>query len=59
LRSSGRLKKKPLVIGVERLKALSATGDPLERRSRVVDFEVFRDEQIVTVAMPRALLVGH
>src|SRR6201995_1229404 len=30
--------------GDERLKALSAAGDPLERLSRVVDFEVFRDE---------------
>lgn len=29
--------------GEERLKALSAAGDPLERLSRVVDFEVFRD----------------
>jgi hypothetical protein len=28
----------------ERLKALSAAGDPLERLSRVVDFEVFRGE---------------
>jgi hypothetical protein len=27
--------------GEERLKALSAAGDPLERLSRVVDFEVF------------------
>jgi hypothetical protein len=30
--------------GDERLKALSAAGDPLERLSRVVDFEVFRGE---------------
>jgi IS5 family transposase len=30
--------------GEERLKALSAAGDPLERLSRVVDFEVFRGE---------------
>jgi hypothetical protein len=30
--------------GDERLKALSAAGDPLERLSRVVDFEVFRSE---------------
>src|SRR5262249_5215140 len=30
--------------GEERLKALSAAGDPLERLSLVVDFEVFRDE---------------
>jgi len=30
--------------GDERLKALSAAGDPLERPSRVVDFEVFRSE---------------
>jgi transposase, IS5 family len=28
----------------ERLKALSAAGDPLERLSKVVDFEVFRGE---------------
>jgi len=28
----------------ERLKALSAAGDPLERLALVVDFEVFRDE---------------
>jgi hypothetical protein len=28
--------------GDERLKVLSAAGDPLERLSRVVDFEVFR-----------------
>ena len=26
----------------ERLKALSAAGDPLERLAKVVDFEVFR-----------------
>ena len=30
--------------GDERLKALSAAGDPLERLPRVVDFEVFRGE---------------
>src|SRR5215475_4502031 len=30
--------------GEERLKALSAAGDPLERLAAVVDFEVFRDE---------------
>ena len=30
--------------GEERLKALSAAGDPLARLSRVVDFEVFRGE---------------
>ena len=30
--------------GDERLKALSAAGDPLERLLRVVDFEVFRGE---------------
>ena len=29
--------------GEERLKALSAAGDPLERLSQVIDFEVFRD----------------
>ena len=28
----------------ERLKALSAAGDPLERLARVVDFEAFRAE---------------
>jgi transposase, IS5 family len=28
----------------ERLKALSAAGDPLERLAKVVDFEVFRDD---------------
>jgi IS5 family transposase len=30
--------------GEERLKALSAAGDPLERLAKVVDFEVFRGE---------------
>ena len=30
--------------GDERLKALSAAGDPLERLAKVVDFEVFRGE---------------
>ena len=30
--------------GEERLKALSAAGDPLERLARVVDFEVFRGD---------------
>jgi transposase, IS5 family len=30
--------------GDERLKALSATGDPLERLAQVVDFEVFRSD---------------
>jgi transposase, IS5 family len=30
------------VDGDERLKALSAAGDPLERLLRVIDFEVFR-----------------
>ena len=30
--------------GEERLKALSAAGDPLERLAQVVDFEVFRGE---------------
>jgi transposase, IS5 family len=30
--------------GDERLKALSAAGDPLERLAAVVDFEVFREE---------------
>lgn len=28
----------------ERLKALSAAGDPLERLAKVVDFEVFRGD---------------
>jgi transposase, IS5 family len=28
----------------ERLKALSAAGDPLERLAQVIDFEVFRDD---------------
>jgi hypothetical protein len=28
----------------ERLKALSAAGDPLERLARVIDFEVFRGD---------------
>ena len=28
----------------ERLKSLSAAGDPLERLSRVVDFELFRPD---------------
>ena len=30
--------------GDERLKALSAAGDPLERLAQVVDFEVFRGD---------------
>ena len=30
--------------GEERLKALSASGDPLERLVQVVDFEVFRGD---------------
>ncbi len=30
--------------GDDRLKALSAAGDPLERLARVIDFEVFRDD---------------
>jgi IS5 family transposase len=30
--------------GDERLKALSAAGDPLERLARVIDFEVFRGD---------------
>jgi hypothetical protein len=30
--------------GDERLKVLSAAGDPLERLAQVVDFEVFRDD---------------
>ena len=36
--------------GEERLKALSAAGDPLERLSRVVDFEVFRGELEATLS---------
>jgi IS5 family transposase len=31
--------------GDERLKALSASGDPLERLAQVIDFEVFRDDR--------------
>ena len=30
--------------GEERLKALSAAGDPLERLAQVIDFEVFRGD---------------
>jgi transposase, IS5 family len=30
--------------GDERLKALSAAGDPLERLLRIIDFEVFRGD---------------
>ena len=30
--------------GDERLRALSAAGDPLERLAQVIDFEVFRDD---------------
>jgi transposase len=30
--------------GDERLKALSAAGDPLRRLARVIDFEMFRDD---------------
>jgi hypothetical protein len=30
--------------GAERLKALSAAGDPLERLAQVIDFEVFRKD---------------
>jgi hypothetical protein len=33
-----------LFDGEDRLKALSAAGDPLERLARVVDFEVFRGD---------------
>ena len=36
----------------ERLKALSAAGDPLERLAAVVDFEVFRAE--LQAALARA-----
>jgi IS5 family transposase len=38
--------------GEERLKALSAAGDPLERLARVVDFEVFRGD--LEAALSRA-----
>ena len=34
----------------ERLKALSAAGDPLERLAAVVDFEVFRDDLAAALA---------
>lgn len=30
--------------GEDRLKLLSAAGDPLERLARVIDFEVFRGD---------------
>lgn len=30
--------------GEERLKVLSAAGDPLERLAQVIDFEVFRED---------------
>ena len=30
--------------GDERLKALSASGDPLERLAQAVEFEVFRED---------------
>jgi transposase, IS5 family len=33
-----------LFDGEDRLKALSAAGDPLERLTRVVDFELFRGD---------------
>ena len=36
----------------ERLKDLSAKGDALERLSRIVDFELFRDD--LACAMPRS-----
>ena len=36
--------------GEDRLKALSAAGDPLERLARVVDFEVFRGELEATLS---------
>jgi hypothetical protein len=35
----------------ERLKALSAAGDPLERLAQVIDFEVFRGSQGSAVAL--------
>src|SRR6516165_1776475 len=36
----------------ERLKALSAAGDPLERLAQVVDFEVFRDDLEAALSRP-------
>jgi transposase, IS5 family len=35
----------------ERLKALSAAGDPLERLAQVIDFEVFRGDRGSAVAL--------
>jgi Transposase domain (DUF772) len=34
----------------ERLKALSAAGDPLERLAQIIDFEVFREDLEATLA---------
>ncbi len=34
----------------ERLKALSAAGDPLERLARVIDFEVFRSDLMAALS---------
>jgi len=36
----------------ERLRALSAAGDPLERLAQVVDFEVFRDDLEAALSRP-------
>lgn len=38
--------------GDERLKALSAAGDPLERLAKAVDFEVFRGELEAALSRP-------
>jgi hypothetical protein len=35
----------PAIGNYERLKALSAAGDPLERLAQVIDFDVFRKDQ--------------
>jgi IS5 family transposase len=36
--------------GDERLKALSAAGDPLGRLAQVIDFEMFRDDLWVALS---------
>ena len=41
--------------GDERLKVLSAAGDPLEGLAQVVDFEVFRDDLERNPRNPRSL----
>ena len=45
----------------ERLKALSAAGDPLERLRAVVDFEVFRADsrRRSTMAIAAVVAVRH